>query len=238
MSILFYGDPHGVWQPLFEAVEKHRPVAVVLLGDMDLDEPLRVKLKPVWDLAPQWKYILGNHDTDERMSYEHLVGDYPEGNLQGNITMLDGRLIAGLGGVFKAKVWAPRYEGDANEAKYDSAADMIRRTARADRWKAMGDEIPGLPLSHRDTIFPADVARLKNKKCDILVTHEAPASHPYGFEGLDVLARDMRARLVVHGHQHVDYNGGSKYGTAVRGVADSTAWLLDDVILDGVSDQV
>ena len=34
MSILFYGDPHGQWQPLFEAAER-QPAAVVLLGDMD-----------------------------------------------------------------------------------------------------------------------------------------------------------------------------------------------------------
>ena len=52
MSILFYGDPHGQWQPLFEAVEKYRPDAAILLGDMDLDEPLRVK----WPAALAQEY--------------------------------------------------------------------------------------------------------------------------------------------------------------------------------------
>lgn len=204
-----------------------------LTRSTNLDESLRVKLRPVWCLVREWKYILGNHDTDKRMFYEYLVGDYPEGNLHGHVAMVDGRLISGLGGVFKAKIWVSWREGEANVARYDSAADMIRRAARADRWQAMGDEIPGLLLSHRDTIFPADVAWLKNATCDILVTHEAPAGHPYGFEELDALARDMRARLFVHGHQHVDYTGRSKYGTVVRGVVDSTVWLLDDGILDG-----
>lgn len=225
--ILFYGDPHAIWQPLFDAVERHRPAAVVLLGDCDLDEPLRQKLKPVWDLVPVWRYIHGNHDTDTREYYENLVGDYPEGNLHGRVEMIDGRMVGGLGGVFKAKVWSPRYEGDDNKIFFDSPEDMIRRTARFDRWRG------GLPMSHRDTIFPSDVAGLKVKQADILVTHEAPAAHVYGFEGLDALARDMRVKLHVHGHQHTDYNGWSKFGTAVRGVADSTVWLLDDAILYG-----
>ena len=36
MSVVFYGDPHGVWAPLLAAVRNEVPDAVVLLGDCDL----------------------------------------------------------------------------------------------------------------------------------------------------------------------------------------------------------
>ncbi|MBT2320799.1 hypothetical protein J7E62_00295 [Variovorax paradoxus] len=38
-------------------------------------------------------------------------------------------------------------------------------------------------------------------KADILVSHEAPAAHPFGFAAVDELAISLGARLVVHGHQ-------------------------------------
>jgi hypothetical protein len=45
---VFYGDPHGEWRPLLAAVQENRRAAVVLLGDCDLDMPLRQKPAPVW----------------------------------------------------------------------------------------------------------------------------------------------------------------------------------------------
>ena len=227
MSILFYGDPHGQWQPLFEAVEKHRPDVVILLGDMDLDEPLRVKLVPVWDMVPAWRYIHGNHDTATMATFDNLLADFPTGSLHGKTDLVDDRIVGGLGGVFKGKVWSPRFDGDDNTPKIASKADMLKQTARIERWRN------GLPLWHRNTIFPDDVVNLTKQHCDILVTHEGPSSHPHGFVGIDDLAHAMGARLVVHGHLHHDYSGHSKHGIHVRGVGEATPWLLDESLLDG-----
>lgn len=52
VGLMFYGDPHGQWVPLYRAVEEHKPAAVVLLGDFELDEPTRNKLAPIWDMVP------------------------------------------------------------------------------------------------------------------------------------------------------------------------------------------
>ena len=61
----------------------------------------------------------------------------------------------------------------------------------------------------------------------MLVLHEAPGYHPHGFDVLDDLARSMRARLVVHGHQHDHLDsrarwaeqGFASFGVGLRGVA-------------------
>jgi len=61
-------------------------------------------------------------------------------------------------------------------------------------------------LSHSLTtaaIWPEDIETLASQKADILVTHEAPSSHPSGSAVIDELARAMGARLIVHGHHHV-----------------------------------
>ena len=54
-------------------------------------------------------------------------------------------------------------------------------------------------------IWPEDYDALAAQRADILVTHEAPSSHPAGKAALDALARAMGARLIVHGHHHVNY---------------------------------
>ena len=230
MSILFYGDPHGQWQSLFEAVAQHRPDVVILLGDMGLDEPLRQKLAPVWSMVGQWRWIYGNHDADNKAYYDFLFGDYLQGSLHCRTDMLGGRIVGGLGGVFKSKVWSPRLEGDRDASSCNSAEDMIKRTARFDRWQG------GLPLSQRDTIFPADAKKLRGLRADILVTHEGASSHPHGFVGIDDLAHAMGATLVVHGHLHKNYNGVTRDGIHVRGVGEATPWLLDESLLDGEQD--
>jgi hypothetical protein len=55
------------------------------------------------------------------------------------------------------------------------------------------------------TIFPDTTEGLARQRADVLVSHEAPAGHPYGFAAIDRLAVAMGVRLVVHGHHHVEY---------------------------------
>ncbi len=73
-------------------------------------------------------------------------------------------------------------------------------------------------------IWPEDYDRLASQRADILVTHEAPSSHPAGNAALDALARAMGARLIVHGHHHVCYRAVAPDGLRALGVA--AAWGL------------
>ncbi|UNC16562.1 metallophosphoesterase (plasmid) [Acidiphilium multivorum] len=219
-GILFYGDPHGEWRPLVRAVLEYRPAAVVILGDCGLDVPLRQKLASVWDLVPRWRWIIGNHDVDSIAEYEFLVESHPDGDLGGKWAQLDGEIVAGLGGVYAAKVWYPKFGGDHDDQpKFRTRQDMIKQTARADRFKG------GVPRSSRATIFPEDHEALRRVRAAILATHDAPTSHRHGFAAIDELAREMGAGLVVHGHHHHSYVGQTADGIPVRGLDIAEPWL-------------
>jgi hypothetical protein len=75
-----------------------------------------------------------------------------------------------------------------------------------------------------------DVERLTGQRADILVTHEAPTSHPAGFVVLEQLARRMGATLLVHGHHHVTYNARADDGLRVSGVASAWGMRADGSI--------
>lgn len=217
-GILFYGDPHGNWRPLFRAAKTHEPAAVVLLGDMDLEVPLRQQLHPLFEAGIMVRWIPGNHDVDKIEWHDRLWEDFPGGNLHGGWAQLGGMIVAGLGGVYKEKVWYPKY-GD-EQPLFKTRTELIRSISRDDRFRG------GLPLSHRDTILPADHVELRHLKPEILVCHEAPTSHKHGFGGIDDLARDMKVRLVVHGHHHHSYTGRTRGGTWVRGLGKAEPWVV------------
>lgn len=210
-SVIIYGDPHGEWRPLLRACAEDPPDGVVLLGDCDLDMPLRRKLAPVFDAGIHVRWIPGNHDTETEAYYDHLWGDYPQGNIHAGPAEMGDMVIVGLGGIFKDRVWYPRVE--LAEPTYLTRQDCVRRIMPVDRWRG------GLPLLLRDAIFPEDVRRLKKLKADVLVTHEAPSAHRHGFVGVDEAARLCRARLVVHGHHHRSYDAVLPTGIPVRGLA-------------------
>jgi hypothetical protein len=85
----------------------------------------------------------------------------------------------------------------------------------------------GLPLWHRDSIFPEDFAKLAQHRFDVLVTHEAPSSHRHGFAAIDRLAEVAAARLIVHGHHHESYGARLASGIDVRGLAVAETWALE-----------
>jgi len=59
--------------------------------------------------------------------------------------------------------------------------------------------IKGTP---RSTIFPQTYNALLNQHADVLVSHEAPACHPRGFEAIDTLIEAMGVKRAFHGHHH------------------------------------
>lgn len=72
------------------------------------------------------------------------------------------------------------------------------------------------------------------EKADILVTHEAPSCHPFGYSEIDELAQAMGARMVVHGHHHDSLNYRSewpKLGFEAHGVAFRSIMAIDGSII-------
>jgi hypothetical protein len=135
--------------------------------------------------------------------------------------------IAGLPGVFKPRIWHP---ADAAPSFWTRAA-FLASLRPGEAWR------DGLPLFHRDTIFPEDFDHLATLGCDILVTHEAPSCHPHGFAVIDVLAKTCGARLIVHGHHHQSYTAFLSNGIGVRGLGLAEPWLYPTQALhSGTSD--
>jgi predicted phosphodiesterase len=213
-SILFAGDPHRNLTPILRACAAHPPGTLILLGDCDLQRPLAEAFAPAigqgWDV----RWILGNHDTETEAAYDNLTT--AAGDLGLRVTTVGGLRIAGLPGVFKPRVWHPA-EGPPS---FHSRTKFQAALRPGEAWR------DGLPLFHRDTIFPEDLERLAASRCDILVTHEAPSSHPHGFSVIDALAEACGAYLIVHGHHHQSYEAHLPNGIRVRGLGLAEPWLL------------
>ena len=217
-GVIIYGDPHGDWEPLLTACRDERPDAVVILGDCDLELPLHQQIGSVFDAGIRVRWIPGNHDVDTVRYHDNLWGDFPEGNLHARWEEVDGLIVAGLGGVFKERVWYPRF--DMAKPVFASRHAYLRQVALADRWRG------GLPLHARDTIFPEDAEVVARFRAHFLVTHEAPSYHRHGFVGVDMVAAACRARLIVHGHHHESVEGRLPNGTRVRGLAKAEVLRL------------
>ncbi|MFW5453492.1 metallophosphoesterase family protein [Thioalkalivibrio sulfidiphilus] len=218
--IIFYGDPHGDFSGLIRAAEARRPEAVVILGDLGLAEAsLDRVLAPLVEAGIQVAWVHGNHESDSVREHDHAflcrLGNL---NLHGRVMEVGGLRMAGLGGVFRGKVWYP-----GTEPVFRTRSAHLASFPKRDHWRA------GLPLRHRTTIYPEDLDLLASLEADVLVCHEAPGCHPHGFGVIDELARAMGVGLIVHGHQHVDYED-SIGGVRVRGVAEATAVIMDEAM--------
>ncbi|HBK05680.1 MAG TPA: metallophosphoesterase [Acetobacteraceae bacterium] len=213
--VLFAGDPHGNFSPILRACTCHKPGTLILVGDIGCREPVERVFAPVIERGWQVRWILGNHDTETEDAYDHLT--LHDGDLGLRVAQIGGWRIAGLPGVFKPRVWHP-LEGPASFQTRSAFRVALRP---GESWRN------GLPLFHRDTIFPEDFDRLAALRCDILVSHEAPSSHEHGFTVIDDLAAACGARLIVHGHHHRSYEAVLSNGIRVRGLGLAEPWLLD-----------
>jgi predicted phosphodiesterase len=221
-GIVFVGDLHRRWDYLEDglAAMAQPPAAAVLLGDMECDAPLDVLAAPLLRRGVAVHWIFGNHDYDGGPEmWANLAA--PERNplttagaLHGRVAEIGGLRIAGLGGVFRRRVWEPpspprlsrRMELVADLKTLDASWSPAQRQALGEALRAMA-------------IWPEDWAALLGQRADVLVTHEAPSSHPAGAAALEGLARALGARLVVHGHYHVNALSIAPDGLRVLGVA-------------------
>lgn len=230
-TIFFCGDTHGRFDHIVSAVQQHRPDAVVLLGDLQPRMPLDEALRPVQDMAELW-WIHGNHDTDSDSDFDNLLESGLAGRtLHGRIATVAGARIAGLGGIFRGQVWEP-----PQQPRVHTQAEYAAQCGRNNLWRG------GLPRKHRSTIFPVDYdALLSAGPADILVTHEAPDCHPYGFAAIRELAQLLEVKQSFHAHHHdrLDYreadakNGFRAFGVGLRGISDQNG----NVIVAGELDE-
>ena len=225
MPLVFIGDIHQLWHHIDAGLASLSalPKAAILLGDIQCDQPLDDLAAPLLDRGITVHWIHGNHDNDGGPDmWANLAS--PERNpltspgaLHARVLDIEGTRVAGLGGTFRPRVWAP-----------PKPPRLWKRSELADDLETLR---PAYGLNQRAAlahslssaaIWPEDIDALMALRADVLVTHEAPSSHPAGSAVIDELARAMGARLIVHGHHHVVSHVEAHDGLRVLGVA--SAW--------------
>ncbi|PPC90937.1 MAG: metallophosphoesterase [Methylobacter sp.] len=212
-KILFAGDPHGDFKPLIKAVYNQKPAAVVLLGDCDLVSPLEHCLQEILNLTEIY-WIAGNHDFESPEKYRYLFhSGLAQNNLHLTVKNIGGLRIAGLGGIFLGRVWYP-----PQMPKWPSKQAFLASGRGFSQ-----DSV--LSLKYQSAIWPDEFEFLKGMEADILVSHEAPGSHCFGFKAIGELAAAMKVKTIFHGHLHEDYacimpNQVRVFGVANGGVRD------------------
>jgi hypothetical protein len=234
MAVVFIGDIHRMWDRV-EAGLARLPVlpeAAVILGDVQCERPLDALAEPLLSRGIAVYWIAGNHDNDggpgmwEFLTSPALNPVTSGGCLHGRVATVGGLRIAGLGGTFRARVWEPPAPPRLHART--ELPDDVRQMGRG--WRP--DHIAALVHSLGTTsIWPEDYDALAGMRADVLVTHEAPSSHPAGNAALEALARAMGAGLIVHGHHHVNYLATAPDGLRALGVAAAWGAMADGTVL-------
>jgi predicted phosphodiesterase len=218
--ILIFGDCHGNFGHVLPAVESEKPAAIIFLGDVQAQQSFELEVAEAMKLTEVY-FIPGNHDTDSRAEYDNLFNSQlADRNLHGKITEIDGLRVAGLGGIFREKIWWP-YPVEANPV-HESYEALERHLKTELAYHQINQQKAGWELlKHKSTIFYEDWINLYGQEADILVTHEAPSCHPHGFKVIDVLAQSMKVNYSFHGHHHDRLNYSAydeKFGFSAHGV--------------------
>jgi len=195
------GDTHGCFDHVVEHFLKARRDGVtphlVFLGDMECAKAFDLELQEIRELADVW-FIHGNHDTDTNQAWNALTSSaWAHKNLHGQVGGIGGWSVAGLGGVFRASIWAPP-KPPVFASYQEFRRDLMARRPPRD-WGLKETTKERLHLS---TVFPDVLNDLKRHQARVLVSHEAPSCHPYGWSAIDDLARKMKVSHVFHGHLH------------------------------------
>lgn len=227
-EIWFCGDTHGELGHIVEHVLNadlagQAPAAVILLGDIDAPRPLHIELQETLGLTEIF-WIPGNHDSDDNLAWNNLfASELADASLHCRVAQVGPWQVAGLGGVFRKKIWSPPEE--PGFASYDDwRAELIaRRPPQAWGISESADE-----RRHKTSIFPDCIVSLERLRADILVSHEAPdcRTDDRGWQAIGNLARALGVRYAFHGHHHdrPDYAarfpslGFQAHGVGYRGI--------------------
>jgi predicted phosphodiesterase len=199
---------------------------IVLLGDMECHAPLDDLVAPILAHGARLHWIFGNHDRDGGPEMWANLADPARnprtayGALHARVVDADGIRLAGLGGTFHPRVWSPPAPPRLHRrAELEADLATLGPGWSPDSTAALANSLATL------AIWPEDLDTLAASRADVLVTHEAPSSHPSGAAVIDDLARTIGARLIVHGHHHVVYRATAPDGLESQGVA--AAWGID-----------
>lgn len=234
MSLIFIGDIHQNWHHVEAglAAQTILPQAAILLGDMECTQPLDIVAAPLLDRGISVYWIHGNHDYDTGPEmWANLAAPdrnprTAEGALHGRVVEIGGVRVAGLGGAFLPFVWPAH-----------APPRLARRAELAEALAMRHPELDAMQAAARahflsvTAIWPEDIEALSTQKADVLVTHEAPSSHPQGVGTLDELARAMGAKVIVHGHHHVTSHARAADGLRALSVGDTWAVDLDGTVV-------
>jgi hypothetical protein len=127
--IVIAGDPHGNFPPILRACAAEEPGTLILLGDCELRVPLHHMLGSLFAAGWSIHWIIGNKDAETATVFDHLATDFPEGDIGGKVIEVGGLRIAGLGGVFKPRIWYPRVDEQAGRCR----AARLQHPARVSR---------------------------------------------------------------------------------------------------------
>jgi predicted phosphodiesterase len=217
--ILFAGDPHGNFKPIVKAVIRYQPEAVIMLGDYDLEKPLDHYLQEIISLTQIW-WIAGNHDFLTASHYNNLFKSaLADHHLHLQVKEIAGLRIAGLSGIFLGRVWYPPKPPIWQNKQH--FFETCKKRFRDER----------LSLKLECAIWHNEFEALKALKADVLVCHEAPNSHRFGFSAIGELAAAMEVKYVFHGHLHENYAATLKSNITVIGVADQAVTDLAGIVL-------
>jgi hypothetical protein len=139
--ILFAGDPHGEFSQIRSAGREAD--AIILLGDQMPNRPLPSELGLLWERT---FFLLGNHDTESSGFLIAHMGEAWKHNLHGRVEEVGRLRLAGLGGVFRGRIWHPRQEC----VRYHSRQELL--DASPPRTRFLND----IPALHWSSIFPED----------------------------------------------------------------------------------
>ena len=143
MSLVIYGDPHGDWRPLLEAVALELPAAIIILGDCDLGRPLHCELAPIFAAGVEVAYLYGNHEKDLPEFWDNLVGDHPDGLLHARVQAHLEAVHAEAAGMIRDHVAAVSAVADALvTARSLTGAEIAELVARHPPGTAPGDGTP------------------------------------------------------------------------------------------------
>jgi len=203
--MMFVGDPHGRYHHIIDAIDEQKPDSCILLGDQCYEEPIDQLFASI-DGQTEFHWIHGNHDTDRPSWYKSLFGSvWRDRTLHGKVQSVAGVRVAGLGGVFRGKIWDP------NGDKTYETRSLWKQQHASNKYRQ-------IERKHQSTIWPEDYDALALNSAEILVLHEAPSCHAHGFSVLDDLAEMLGVRLIVHGHHHKQYTASLDSGIAVVGL--------------------
>lgn len=205
-TIWFMGDPHGDFRRVRHLALERKPDLIVFLGDLELPAPYEEVFLPLIRTGTLLRAVHGNHDADDedlwRRMHDGVLAE--RFNLDGRVEDFDGVRIAGLGGLFRSRIWQP--PGEPNFRSYaDFERGMTPRNFPTLHESSKARFRKSELLTHRASIFPDDYERLARSGAAILVTHEAPGGagfHRYGSPAITELATKMKVRRAFCGHHH------------------------------------